>query len=226
MNDKVFLLDEYFKSWDRDVTKAAELLGNQRYHLEGILVLSCYLSAFAAMRFPDLRDREAYINIVNDYSGKRDFYEKIDLLFLYQWPQSKLCDNGRYKKLKNYSEIVAALKKTYGGENDVKAGIRYVSPKDIIFHVLTAAIPGFDEQNFRDKLSLFSLAELLYRYVRCDAVHNADFPFVNKSRDTDGNISYKYNHAITGQVLLATTQSVCKALWEECRTKSKWTQQL
>src|SRR3990172_5220073 len=116
MSDKVFFIDAYVKRGDRDVTKAAELLVNQRYYLEGILVLSCYLGAFATMRFPALRDGEAYIKVVLEYSGDRNFFEQIDLLFLYQWPRSKLCDNGNYKGLKNHTEIVEALKKVYGEE--------------------------------------------------------------------------------------------------------------
>ncbi len=43
MNDKAFFIDEYFKRWESDLNKAEELLANNRYYLEGILVLSCYL---------------------------------------------------------------------------------------------------------------------------------------------------------------------------------------
>jgi len=87
-------------------------------------------------------------------------------------------------------------------------------------------VQGFDEKNFREKLPLFSLTELLYRYLRCDAVHNADFPFINESRDVKGNISYKNNHVITGQVLLETVQNVLKNLSKECLEKDKWPHQL
>ncbi len=219
-------IDEYFKRWESDLNKTGELLANQRYYLEGILVLSCYLGAFASMRFSALQDGEAYVKVVLEYSSKRDFYEQIDLLFLYQWPRSELRDNANYKSLKNHSEIVKALHGVYGSEDDVKLRVRYVSPAQVIDRVLASAISGFDERNFREKLPLFSLAELLYRIVRCGAVHNARFPFVNRAQDIDGNITYKPNHAITGQVLLETTQNVLKALWNECRAKAKWPNQL
>ena len=132
MSEKTHFIDAYFKKWEADVAKAAELLGNQRFHLEGILVLSCYLGAFSAMRFPSLHDGDAYKKIVLDYSGQREFFEKIDLLFLFQWPRSKLADYRNYQSFKNYRDIVAVLKPIYGSEDDVKAGTRYVAAKPFI----------------------------------------------------------------------------------------------
>ena len=225
MSDKTFFIDEYFKQWDRDIAKARELLANPRYYLEGILVLSCYIGALAAMRFPALRDGEAYVKVVLGYSGRRDFYEQVDLLFFYQWPRSKLRDNGIYK-LKNYTEIVEALKRAYGTEEDVKTKTRYVSPAAVTSEVAAATIVDFDTENFRTKLPLFSLAELLYRYVRCDAVHNADFPFINKGIDAHGNESYVPNHAITHEVLLDTTMGIIGNLRTECLAKSLWPYEL
>lgn len=226
MSDKTLFINEYFKRWDRDIGRARELLINQHYYLEGLLVLSCYIGAFASMRFPSLQDGEAYVKIVLEYSGKRGFYEQIDLLFFYQWPRSKLRDNGNYKALKNRDEIVDVLKRVYGSEESIKVGTRYVSPPELIGHVLTAAIPNFDEQNFREKLPLFYLSELLYRYLRCDAVHNAVFPFVNKLMDINGNITYEHNHIITGQLLLETVESIHKTIRDECLNKLKWPHEL
>ena len=154
------------------------------------------------------------------------FFEKIDLLFFYQWPRSKFRDKGSYKALKQHSEIVEALKPVYGSEDDLKAKTRYISPVDFVTHVQSAAIPDFDELNFREKLPLFSLAEMLYRYLRCDAVHNAEFPFINELTDMDGNVTYEDNHAITGAVLLETTRAVWEALWKECQAKAKWPHEL
>lgn len=226
MTPKALFVEEYFKRWRADIEKAEELLANQRYYLESLLVLSCYVGAFASMRFPTLRDGEAYVKVVLEYSGKREFYEQIDLLFLCQWPRSKLRDHGDYKSLKNHAEIVAVLNGLYGSEEDIKAGTRYLSPSRLISEVVAAAIPDFDEQNFRERLALFSLAEQLYRYVRCDAVHNAQFPFVNRAVTADGNTVYRHNHAITGQVLCETTLSVLNNLRDECLTKGKWPHEL
>lgn len=224
--DRNFLIKAYFDKWDRDVQRAAELLSSGRFLLEGILTLSCYLGALAALRFPALHDNEAYLKVILEYARKRNFFEKIDLLFLYQWPRSKLRDHGHYKDLKNYAEIVEVLRKTYGSEDEIKEKARYAAQADVIGLVVAAKIPSFDEQNFRDKLSLFSLAQILYRYLRCDAVHNADFPLLNESVDSKGAVTYRPNHAITSDVLLETTRAVLGNLREECIAKSKWPQEL
>lgn len=226
MSDKIFFIDEYFKRLEKDLNKAAELLSDPKYYLEGILVLSCYLGAFAASRYPNLRDGEAYVKFVLEYSGKRSFFEQVDLLFFYQWPRSKLRDNGNYKQLKQHSEIVSSLKRKYGNEDDIKAGNRYVSISEFINNVRAASIPNFDEQNLHDKLSLFSISELLYRYLRCDAVHNSEYPFINEVVNSDGIVSYKDNHIITGSVLLETTRTACKTLWDECKAKGKFAREL
>lgn len=224
--EKNFFIKAYFEKWDRDVQRTAELLASGRFFLEGILTLSCYLGALATLRFPALYESEAYPKVVLDYSGMRDFFEQIDLLFLYQWPRSKLRDHGHYKTIKSYAEIVEALRKKYGSEDDVQKKTRYVAQGDVIGLVLSAKIPAFDEQNFRTKLPLFSLAQILYRYLRCDAVHNADFPLLNESADSKGTVTHKPNHVITGDVLLKTTTAVIRNLREECIAKVKWPQEL
>lgn len=222
MSDKIFFIDEYFKQWEYHLKKASELLENDRYQLEGMLVLSCLLGAFASSRFPNLKDGEAYVKIIQEYSGKRKFFDKIDLLFFYQWKRSKLQNNGSYKGLKQYDEIIEALKQCYGTEEKIKIKTRYISQEDIIEKIKIAAIPFFDENNLRIKLPLFSLAEILYRYLRCDAVHNYDFPLLNRGIDGNGNLIYEHNHAITADILLETTKNVLSSLWEECRSKQKW----
>lgn len=224
--DKLSFLKPYFERWDRDVQRAAELLASHRFLLEGILTLSCYLGAVAALRFPALPDGEAYIKVVLEYSGKRDFFEQIDLLFFYQWPRSKFRDHGQYKEFKNYTEIVEAIKKKYGSEENLNEKTRYVPHAEVVALVVAAKISAFDEQNFRSKLPLFSLAQILYRYLRCDAVHNADFPLLNESVDAEGKVTYKANHAITSDVLLETTKGVLGKLCEECLAKAKWPQEL
>jgi hypothetical protein len=178
------------------------------------------------MRYPTLRDGEAYVKVVLEYSGKREFYEQVDLLFFLQWPKSKLKDHGNYKELKNYAEIATALVKVYGTSDDVKAKTRYVSKADVVRHATEAKITGFDEQNLRDKLPLFCLHELLYRYLRCDAVHSADFPFINECIDPDGNVEYEEHHAITAEVLLETTNGIIANLRKECLKTGKWPHQL
>ena len=100
-------IDAYFNRWNRDVARTKELLDGKRHYLEGFLALSCYVGALGSIRYPRSKDGEAYVKIVLEYSGKRDFYEQVDLLFLFQWRRSKLRHNGKYKQLKNYIEIVS-----------------------------------------------------------------------------------------------------------------------
>jgi len=144
----------------------------------------------------------------------------------YQWPKSKLREHGEYKKLRNHVEIVGALSKVYGSADDVREKIRYVSAKDIVKHVTAAGIPDLDAENLQERLPLFSLAELLYRYLRCDAVHNAEFPFINERIDAEGNVEYEENHAITGKALFETVQGVVSNLRDECLKSGKWPGQL
>jgi hypothetical protein len=224
---KLGFILSYFDEWDRDVQRATELLDSGKFLLESILTLSCYIGALAGLRYPDIRhESDSYPKIVLEYSGLRDFYEQIDLLFFYQWPNSKLREHGDYKALKNYVQIAKALEAKYGSVEDVKEKTRYVASAEIVSIAQAANMPEFDERNLRQKLPLFSLAQILYRYLRCDAVHNRDFPLLNASRDAQGNISYKPNHAITSKILLDTMTTILKNLREECVAKAKWPQEL
>lgn len=221
MSEKKDIIDAYFENWEKPLDRAVSLIKGKNFYFEGILVLTCYIGAFAAMRYPKLKDGEAYIKIVLEYSGMKEFYERIDLNFMYQWSRSKLRDNGKYKDFKNYTEIVEVLKHIYGGE-DVKEKIRYVSPSDLATHVLKAKISNFDKKNFYQKLSLFSLAEVLYRYVRCEAVHHSSFGFVVCLEDIGGNGESEDEHIFTGKLLWKTTNNIRNTLWKECMAQSKW----
>jgi hypothetical protein len=226
MAAKEDFVQEYFRRWERDVAKAAELVAQPRYHLEGVLVLSCYLGAFAALRYPALRDGEAYVKIALDYSGKREFFDQIDLLFLYQWPRSKLKDNGNYLAFHNYKEVVEVLVRKFGPQEKFDPANRYLKPSVVLDIVRAAGIKTLDEKNLVEKLPLFSLAELLYRYLRCDAVHSAEFLLITEINDGKGGISYRSNHAITADVLLETAKGVLGNLWKQCMAEKKWPQEL
>lgn len=203
MSDKQDFINGYFESWDERLDRAVKLIDSQYYYEEGLLVLSCYIGAFAAMRYPGIKDGGAYTKIVLEYSGMGEFYHEIDLLFLYQRPRSKLSENGSYKALKNYNEIVELLKGVYGEEEAVRGKNRYVAPEKLIKQVSNTNMHSFDEENFRQKLPLFSRSELLYRYLRCDFIHNASFLFAYSN---NGMFELCW---ITTMVILLYQKSVC-----------------
>lgn len=223
---KDYFIEEYFKVWEKDLIKAKYLLTQNEYYLEAILVLSCYIGALASLRCPQLNDNKSYKKTVLEYSGKKDIYEKIDLLFFYQWPKSDFKDRGSYKKLKNYDEIKSILVSEFGDEDVVKNNMRYVTQQDIIKHILAQPFKELDRQNLESNLSLFSVCEILYRYVRCHAVHNKSFPLVNSFFSTDGVVRYEDNHIITGEFLFQTVENIVQTLKEECLKKKKWPSEL
>lgn len=216
------VIRDYFEGWQEDLARGRSLLGDQRYYLEAILVLSCYIGALGSLRYPDRHDNDAYKEVVYQYSGKRDFYEQVDLLFFLQWPRSEFRSHGDYLKLKNYGDIAQIISTAYGGEDQIISGTRYISQQDFISLVDKASFTGYNRQDLRQFLSLFSLCEMLYRYLRCRAVHRVRFPFVTRVHLADGSIRYDDNHAITGPVLLETTECVLANLRRECLEKSQW----
>ncbi len=197
-------------------------MDNPKYYLEAILVLSCYVGALGSLRYPGEYDNKAYKTVVREYSGMRDFYEQIDLLFFLQWPRSDFRTHGDYRELKNHTDVSKIIIATYGEEDQIKSGTRYISQQDFVASVDRAPFEDFDQENLLQNIHLFSLCEMLYRYVRCSAVHSVRFPFVTTVHVVDGSTHYKDNHAITGSVLLETTENILRNLSEECMERSQW----
>lgn len=222
MTEKADVIRDYFEGWQEDLARAKSLLGDPKYYREAILVLSCYVGALGSLRYPGEQDNKAYKTVVREYSGKRDFFEQIDLLFFLKWPRSEFRAHGDYLKLKNHSDIARMISATYGEEDQIKNGTRYVSRQDFIASLGQVPFEGFDQENLLQSLHLFSLCEMLYRYVRCSAVHSVRFPFVATIHVVDGSIRYEDNHAITGSVLLETTENILRSLSKECIAKSHW----
>ena len=226
MEDKKFLMKPYFKEWNDSLRRAKLLLEKEDYYLEAVLILSCYIGAFSSLRYPTIDyESERYKKVVQDYSGLRDLYEEIDLLFFYNWPTSDFKNHGEYKKLKNYSDLVKIMMKKYGDQNKVKESIRYISQNDFIDFALSEST-GLDEENMKEYMPLFSLCEILYRYLRCYAVHNAIFPFMSKVLLDNGSTIYRDNHKITGSVLFQTVQNILNNIESECMSKSRWPYEL
>jgi hypothetical protein len=198
---KADIVKDYFAGWDNGLDRAKTLLSDERYYLEAWLVLSCHIGALASLRFPTLHDNESYKRVVLNYSGMPEFYEQIDLLFFLQWPHSDFSSHGDFLKLKDHTQVAKKIEAAFGDENTIRGATRYVSRSDFLSVVKQSPFPGFDEQNLQQYLPLFSNLELLYRYVRCRAVHNIRFPFVTKVHLSGGGTRYEDNHAITGAVI-------------------------
>jgi hypothetical protein len=224
MSDKKFFIKSYFEDWKQDLSKTKKLLNQNEYYLEAILILSCYIGALASLRYPDDKDGESYKKIVLKYSGdKSDIYKKIDVLFFYQWPRSDFKDHGSYKALKNYAEIKNILLSVFGDETTIKGKTRYVTQQVIMQHILSNPFNGLDKQNIEMCLPLFSVREILYRYVRCYAAHNKSFPLVNK---LNGSMRFEDNHIITGKFLFQTVEAILNNLEGECLREVKWPSEL
>ncbi len=165
----------------------------------------------------------AYKRVVLDYSGMRDLYEQIDLLLFLQWPRSDFSSHGDFLRLKNHAELAKVIEAACGGEDTIREGTkRYVSPRSFLATVGDSPFAGFDQNNLQQCLSLFSNAELLYRYLRCRAVHSLRFPFVTQVHLVGGDVRYEPNHAITGDVLYQTAFGILSNLRGECLRESKW----
>lgn len=229
MNPKTDFIAAYFEEWEKKLSKAKGLLNNSEYYLEGILVLSCYIGAFSRLRFPlEDRDWKAYKRIVIEYSGMREFYENVDLLFFYQWPRSLYKNDKVYKKLNNYNELVKVFTNKFGDESviQIKNSLRYISVDDLLNAISANPFSGFDQNNFQEHIKLFNLSQILYQYVRCQAVHEYDFPLMNKVSNINGVVRYDDNHAITGKVIYKTVFSILSNLKSECLSKSQWPYEL
>lgn len=199
------------------------LLADSKYYLEAILVLSCYIGALGSLRYPgEKEDNKAYKTVVCEYSGKKDFYEQVDLLFFLQWPRSRFQSNRAYLKLKNHEEISKVIVDVYGDKDQIMNGTRYISQQSFLTCVEQKPFQVCDRNNLRDHLPRFSLCEMLYRYLRCSAVHDVRFPFVTTVHRVGGSSYYRDNHTITGPVLLETTENILTNIRLECLRKAKW----
>ncbi len=221
-------IDTYFDSWLKDVERAEELRRSKDYYLEAILVLSCYVGALAAARFPDRGDRDAYIKIINRYSGLKADYNKVDLLFFYQWPRSdyrrsKSRHSAPYRKIKGYSQIKKKIVRRFGDEQSINNNSkqRYINILALLKH-LDPPLKGLDREAIYSTLKLFTVAEILYRYIRCYAVHEISFLLFQKRRSVNGTTRYEDGHLITGLKLIETVRNIVNNLRNECSLKNKF----
>jgi addiction module HigA family antidote len=223
-------LNAYFDQWSKDVNRAEVLLRSEEYFFEGLLVLSCYIGAIARLRYPQIiDDRESYKKIVSRYSGLNDTFENIDLLFFYQWNNSivtnRASDKKWYERLKNYPELLALFKSELGDEEIIKVSTdRYQKRERLVELIKTKNVAWFDEVNFTKYIEFFSNNQILYKIVRCEAVHNADLPALfNRSYQPQSNKqTYKDNHQVNREVILNTVRNIVSRLRQESLNELKW----
>jgi hypothetical protein len=214
----------YFEERRRQLDRAGKLIRQNEYLFEGVLVLCCHIASYAVLRFPllsKLSDRKAFKEVVLKYSGKRALYEKIDLLFLYQWQRSHFRGEKAYKNFKNYPDVKKILVSRFGDESELQDQKRYAPKTAILRKALANPFLGLEKENLRRSLPLFSVGEQLYRYLRSFAVHNFRFPFLSRVGD-----KYVPNHIITPDVLFETAKSILNNLESECLAEGKFPEQL
>lgn len=226
---KLEMITKFYSQWENDIARAETLFGSDEYFYEGLLVLSCYIGALARLRYPqETKDWKSYKRIVSEYSGQNAIYENIDLLFFCQWPRSKLANNKAYKSFKNHSELVTLLQAQFGDENGIiNDPKRYQKREALLAYIKSKNPAWFDEGNFVQYIELFSNNQILYEFLRCEAVHNADFQLFSRSYQVAGKKhTYKDNHQIDRSVILETVKGIVEKLKNECLKEAKWPWQL
>ncbi len=190
--------------------------------------MSCYVGALAVARFPGRSDKDAYKKIVNKYSGMKSLYNKVDLLFFYQWSRSsyrrsKDKRSAPYRKISGYSQIKRKIIGRFGNEQSIRDNPkrRYITIPTLL--KLFDPIPrGLNRRKIYEDIKLFTISEILYRYVRCHAVHENSFPLIRTVSCVNGTTRYEDGHLITGLRLLETVENIVNNLKKECLSKSKF----
>lgn len=221
-------IETYFRTWNEDLEKVKKLMKSQEFYLEAILLLCCYVGALAAARFPGRGDRESYKKIVNRYSGLNYIYNKVDLLFLYQWPRSAYRrSKGKhaipYRKIKGYTQIKRKLVRRFGSEQTIlsKPKHRYVTILTLLKH-LDPFPMGLSREKILKTLELFTVSEIFYRYFRCLAVHENSLPLIGRVSSVNGTERFEDNHIITGIKIHETVRNIIDNLQKECISKNKF----
>jgi len=222
---KLETISQLFDEWNAYVARAETLFTSEDYFVEGVLVLCCYIGALARLRYPqETKDWRSYKTIVWEYSGQRAIYENVDLLFLYQWPRSKLSNNKAYAGIKNYPDLITLFKAEFGDEEEIRnEPRRYQKRENLVHCVKTKNVKWFDESNFTKHIELFSNNQILYEFLRCEAVHNADIQLFRRSYQVaQKKTIYKDNHQIDRAAILNTVKGIVENLKNECLGNRKW----
>ncbi len=228
MGAKLNCITDYFEKWENDVKRAEFLMNSEDYFLEGLIVIVCYIGALGALRYPNSKDWKAYKDIISNYSGHCEIFNNIDLLLFYQFKDSKLAGEKVYNKLKNYDAILELLKSKLGAASKIKENKkRFVKKEYLSSMIKSEDTDWYDEKNFIEHIQLFSNNRILYKYARCEAVHNAHFSLVNPSFNPEtGKRTYRDNHQVDRNVILSSLKNVVANLKDECVKSEAWPYEL
>ncbi len=225
---KSLFIESFFEGLEGDFKRARRLYYSKAFRLEGMTVMICQIAALARYRYPNERDWKSFKDIISNYSGKYDVYENIDLLFFYQWPESKLASDREYQKLAHYIAIKAEFEKSFGDIESIRSGSNRYQKREYLEALLQSSnIDGFESSNFLRFIELYSNNQIFYQYARCHAVHNNDFPLINIGVSYPKRVkTYTDNHQITGTVVVETLEGILKNAKQECLDNDKWLHEL
>ena len=228
-SDRSCFIKSFFEGLECDFKRAKRLYYSSVFRLEGMTVLICQIAALARYRYPDEKDWKSFKDIISNYSGKCDIYENIDLLFFYQWPESKLASDKEYHKLNHYVEIKSVFEKRFGDIQSIRGETNRYQKRECLDALLqNSNIDGFQSSNFLRFIELYSNNQIFYQYGRCHAVHNNDFPLINIGASYSQKIKKTFtdNHQITGAVVVETLEAILKNAKKECLDNGKWLHEL
>lgn len=228
MDNKKLFLEEFFKSFEESFKRAKSLYSCPKFKLEGVTMLICQIAALASCRYPEESDWKSFKDIIYLYSGKKDIYENIDLLFFYQWPKSILNEHKKYKKLKNYESIKEIFISKFGEVERIKNNRkRYQKRENLKSLLFSSGVNWFDSKNFLEYIELFSNNQIFYKYARCNAIHSYDFPLINIGCRIDKKETiYTDNHQITGDIIIKTIEGILINIRKKSLEKNKWPHEL
>lgn len=223
-----YLLKALFADYEARLSRSKRILDQPEFYQEGLLLLCCFIGALSALRYPKKSpDWKIFRELILRYSENRTIYEKIDLLFIYQWPRSVYRRDTRYA-LPAYHELKRNLIQHFGGEQDIKGANlkRYRTQASILKAVASGARISHHFSEIKNKLPLFSIAQIFYLYFRNSGVHEMAFPLFTTGITGDGKTIYRSNHIIDDKLMYQTALNILNNLRKECIKQNKLPEEL
>ncbi|MFZ6006924.1 MAG: hypothetical protein ACOYU2_04620 [Nitrospirota bacterium] len=108
-------------------------------------------------------------------------------------------------------KIKQIIEKKFGTKEKINSENRFMAKKEIIDMIDASTINNIDIDEMKNKLELFSVSEIFYRYYRCAGVHKGDIL-----------IDLNPYLPITIDQMLQTIKNVRSNLKAECVSSGKW----